>query len=115
MDQKLQFTYLQASLDNVQATDEGFSPQKKTSSTSQHEISYFILYLWVIFVRIPNLILVRNLDRATNLVGDMRRAYAGNAEWPDVHLALVLSLVHGKDHLENNNNNALLAIENKLD
>ena len=43
----------------------------------------------------------------------MRRAYAGNAEWPDVHLTLVLSLVHGKNHLENNNNNALLDIENK--
>jgi hypothetical protein len=42
----------------------------------------------------------------------VRRAYAGNAERPDVHLTLVLSLVHGKNHLHNNNNNALLFLKN---
>ncbi len=28
---------------------EAFSPQKRTSSTSKHEISYFFIFLWVIF------------------------------------------------------------------
>jgi hypothetical protein len=34
---------------NVQATEEAFSPQKRTSSTSKHEISNFYLFLKVIF------------------------------------------------------------------
>ncbi len=38
-DQKLQFTYSFASIKGVQATREAFSPQKRTSSTSKHEIS----------------------------------------------------------------------------
>ncbi len=37
-DQKLQFTYPQAFLEDVQATGETFSPQKRTSSTSKNEI-----------------------------------------------------------------------------
>ncbi len=41
-DQKLQFTY-------VQATGEDFSPQKRTSSTSKMKFIYFFLCLWVIF------------------------------------------------------------------
>jgi hypothetical protein len=32
-----------------QATEEAFSPQKRTSSTSKHEIAKKILFLWVIF------------------------------------------------------------------
>jgi hypothetical protein len=31
---KLQFTFLKASIKEVQATEEAFSPQKRTSSTS---------------------------------------------------------------------------------
>ncbi len=38
-DQKLQFTNPYASIKDVQATGEAFSPQKRTSSTSKHEIS----------------------------------------------------------------------------
>jgi hypothetical protein len=38
-DQKLQFTYPYASIKDVKATGEAFSPQKKPSSTSRHEIS----------------------------------------------------------------------------
>ncbi len=38
-DQKLQFTCPKASLKDVQATKEAFSPQKRTSSASKHEIS----------------------------------------------------------------------------
>jgi hypothetical protein len=38
-DQKMQFTYPQASLKDAQATGESFSPQKGTSSTSKHENS----------------------------------------------------------------------------
>jgi hypothetical protein len=38
--QKLQFTYPLASIKDVQATGEAFSPQKRTSSTSKHEISF---------------------------------------------------------------------------
>jgi hypothetical protein len=37
-DQKLQFTCRYASIKDVQATGEAFSPQKKTSSTSKNEI-----------------------------------------------------------------------------
>jgi hypothetical protein len=32
-----------------QATEEAFNPQKRTSSTSKHEISQFFSILWVIF------------------------------------------------------------------
>jgi hypothetical protein len=32
---------------SLQATGEAFSPQKRTSSTSKHEI--FFLFLWVVF------------------------------------------------------------------
>jgi hypothetical protein len=35
----LQFTYPKNSINNVQATKEAFSPKKRTSSTSKHEIS----------------------------------------------------------------------------
>ncbi len=37
---KLQFTYPYASIKNVQVTEEAFSSQKRTSSTSKHEISW---------------------------------------------------------------------------
>jgi hypothetical protein len=43
LDQKPQFTYPLASIKYVQATKEAFSPQKRTSSTSKHEISDFCL------------------------------------------------------------------------
>jgi hypothetical protein len=39
---------LHLSKTDAQATGEAFSPQKITSSTSKHEISYFFLLLWVI-------------------------------------------------------------------
>jgi hypothetical protein len=35
----LQFTYPRASIKDFQATEEAFSPQKRASSTSKHEIS----------------------------------------------------------------------------
>jgi hypothetical protein len=38
-DQKLQFTYASASIKHVHVTEEAFSSQKRTSSTSKHEIS----------------------------------------------------------------------------
>jgi hypothetical protein len=41
--------YPLASLKDVQATGEAFSPQKRTSSTLKHESSLFFLFLWVIF------------------------------------------------------------------
>jgi hypothetical protein len=37
-DQKLQFTYDKASIKDGQATGEAFSPQKRTSSTSENVI-----------------------------------------------------------------------------
>jgi hypothetical protein len=37
--QKLQFTYPYASIKDVQAARKAFSPQKRTSSASKHEIS----------------------------------------------------------------------------
>ncbi len=37
----LLFTYPQTSIKDFQATEEAFSPQKWTSSTAKHEISYF--------------------------------------------------------------------------
>jgi hypothetical protein len=49
LDQKLQFTYPWASIKDVQVTEEAVSSQKRISSTSKHEISYFFLLLWVIF------------------------------------------------------------------
>ncbi len=49
LNQKLQFTYPQAFIKDVQATEEAFSPQKWTSSTSKHEIFKFFLLFGVIF------------------------------------------------------------------
>jgi hypothetical protein len=43
-DQKLQFTYPQSSIKNIQATGEALSPQKRTSSASKHEI-YFSIFV----------------------------------------------------------------------
>jgi hypothetical protein len=45
-DQKLQFTYPEASIKCVQVTEEACSSQKRPSNTSKHE---FFLLLWVIF------------------------------------------------------------------
>jgi hypothetical protein len=39
IDEKMQFTYPQPSIKDVQATEEAISPQKSTSSTSKHKIS----------------------------------------------------------------------------
>jgi hypothetical protein len=49
LDQKLQFTHPQACIKDIQVTKEAFSFQKRTSSTSNHEISSFFLLLRVIF------------------------------------------------------------------
>jgi hypothetical protein len=44
-----------ASIKNVQAPDEAFSPQKRTSSTAIHENSNFFLFLWAILALLdPN-------------------------------------------------------------
>ncbi len=48
--QKLQFTYHKASLKDVKAIGEAFSPQKRTSRTSKYEIFDIFLFLYVIFV-----------------------------------------------------------------
>ncbi len=48
-DQKLQFTYPQASIKNVQVSEEAFSSQKRPSNTSKHELLKNVLLLWVIF------------------------------------------------------------------
>jgi hypothetical protein len=45
-DQKLQFSYLKASIKDFQATREVFIHQKRTCSTANFEIS---LLLWVVF------------------------------------------------------------------
>jgi hypothetical protein len=39
LDQKLHYTYPKASIEVAQATGEAYSPQKRKSSTSKHEIS----------------------------------------------------------------------------
>jgi hypothetical protein len=39
-------------ISKLQKKPSGFSPQKRTSSTSKHEISEFILFLWVIFAHL---------------------------------------------------------------
>ncbi len=50
-DQKLRFPYPLASLKNVQATEEAFSPQKRTSSTLKNEIYWlsniFVGHFWL--------------------------------------------------------------------
>jgi hypothetical protein len=51
-DQKLQFTYPLATIKDVQATGEAFSPQKRTSSTSKHKIYQLFLFLWVTFAHL---------------------------------------------------------------
>jgi hypothetical protein len=46
LDKKFQFTYPLASTKNFQATGEAFSPQKRTSSISKHEIfSLFSIFV----------------------------------------------------------------------
>jgi hypothetical protein len=44
-DQKLLVNYSLASIKDAQATGESFSPQKKTFSTSKHEISLHFPFL----------------------------------------------------------------------
>ncbi len=46
--QKLQFTYPDASVKDVQAAGEVFSPQKRASTTSKHEISLLFYFCWKI-------------------------------------------------------------------
>ncbi len=48
-DQKLQFTYPQASIKHVQVTKEAFSSQRRPSNTSKHQLKNFFLLLGVIF------------------------------------------------------------------
>jgi hypothetical protein len=43
------FTYPWASIENVLVTEEAFSPKKRSSRTSKHEISKCFILLWVIF------------------------------------------------------------------
>jgi hypothetical protein len=57
LNQRLHFTYPKASIKDAQVTKKAFSSQKRTSSTSKHEISKFFLLLWVIM---PSWILIRN-------------------------------------------------------
>ena len=73
-DKKLQFTYPQASLKVAQATGETLYLQKRTSSTSKHEILNFFLSLCVIFA-----LLDPDPDPATPINAD-----------PDQHWFLVL-------------------------
>jgi hypothetical protein len=40
-DQKLQFTYPYASINNVQVTEEAFSSQKRPSNTTKHDLLTF--------------------------------------------------------------------------
>jgi hypothetical protein len=59
--QSFQFTY--PSIKDAQATGKSFSPQKRTSSTSKHEIFYFILFLWIIFALLdPDPVAQINVD-----------------------------------------------------
>jgi hypothetical protein len=44
--QKLQFSYPYASIKDVQATEEAFSAQKRTSITSKLKISSFFIFFW---------------------------------------------------------------------
>jgi hypothetical protein len=44
---KIAINYSWASIKDVQATVEAFTPKKRTSSTSKHEISELFLFLWV--------------------------------------------------------------------
>ncbi len=46
---KLQFTYSLVSIKDVQVSEEAFSPQKKTSCTSNLKFLTFLVFLWVIF------------------------------------------------------------------
>jgi hypothetical protein len=43
------FSYLLASVKDVQATGEAFSPQTRTSSTSKDEIINCFIFFWAIF------------------------------------------------------------------
>ena len=66
--QKLQFTLSLASIKDVQVTEEAFSSQKRTTSTSKHKIIIFFLLLWVIFA-----LLDLNTDPLTCLNPDSMR------------------------------------------
>ncbi len=56
-------THPQASLKDAQATGEAFSSQKRTSSTSKHEISLLFLFFGVIFALLDS-------DPATHINSD---------------------------------------------
>ncbi len=48
-DQKLQFTYPHATIKDVQATGEAFSPQREHPTRQNINFLNFFLYLWDIF------------------------------------------------------------------
>jgi hypothetical protein len=45
LDKKLQFTYPEASIKDFQDTEEAFSPQKRTSTTSKHDFLFFSTFV----------------------------------------------------------------------
>jgi hypothetical protein len=48
-------THSSAPIKDVQATEEAFSPQKRTSSTSNMKFLNFFLFMWIIFALLdPN-------------------------------------------------------------
>jgi hypothetical protein len=51
---------------DARATEAAFSPQKRTSSISKHEISLLFLFLWVIFT-----LLDPDPDPATQINADL--------------------------------------------
>ncbi len=70
--QILQFTYPEASIKDAQAAGEAFSPQKRTFSTSKHEI-YFCYYcgsLLTSWIRVRIGISNANPDPATHINAD---------------------------------------------
>jgi hypothetical protein len=57
LDQKLPFTYPWAFIKDYQATEEAFSPQKRTSSTSKLEIFKFFYFcgsFLPFWIQLPN-------------------------------------------------------------
>jgi hypothetical protein len=64
LDRKLHFTYTWAFIKDSQATEETFSPQKRTSSTSEHEnsllFSIFVGHFLPTWIRIRIQIRIQN-------------------------------------------------------
>ncbi len=74
MPMRIRIQGFEDSMKIVQVTEEAFSPQKRTSSTSKMKFLHFFLFLWVIFA-LPDLMRVQIQTHNTENNMDDKQSY----------------------------------------